>query len=101
MCVFVVVLLLLIFMKGYHSLEKKECKRNFRKSCRVESAKRQSEEKLKIIKTRTRDSRLFHKLVNKQRGHGRNFIVDLQVGDTTFNGENQVLQGISERFYER
>ena len=79
-------------------MEKKECKRNFRKACRVEIAKRQSEEKLKIITTRTRDSRLFHKLVNKQRGHGRNFIEDLQVGDTTFNGENQVLQGFKEHF---
>ena len=79
-------------------MEKKEFRENFRKSCRVEIAKRQSEEKLKIITTRTRDSRLFHKLVNKQRGNVRNFIEDLQVGDTTFNGENQMLQGFKEHF---
>ena len=53
---------------------------------------------MKIITTRTRDSRLFHKLVNKQRGHGRNIIEDFQVGDTTFNRENQILQGFKEHF---
>ena len=40
-------------------IQKKECKKQFRKSYRIELAKRQSEGKFKIISTRTRDSRLF------------------------------------------
>ena len=36
---------------------------------------------MKIIDTRTRDTKLFHKLVNKQRNKGLNFVEDLHVGE--------------------
>ena len=79
-------------------IQKKECKKQFRKSYRIELAKRQSEEKFKIISTRTRDSRLFHKLVNKQREHGRNSIEELQVGKASFSGTSEILQGFRKHF---
>ena len=74
-------------------ITKKECKRNFRRSYRRELAKRSSEEKMNIITTRNRDPKLFHKLVNKQRGKRENFTEELLVEENCYSGPNQVLEG--------
>ena len=75
---------------------KRECKKNFRRSYRVELAKRESENKMKIISTRTRDPKLFHFLVNKQRGRGENYIEDLYVGDDCYSDD--ILTGFKKHF---
>jgi len=47
--------------------EKKESKKEFRRLIRVELAKQRDEEKELIMKTKTKDMRLFHKLVRNNR----------------------------------
>ena len=81
-----------------HLIMKKECKRNFRRSYRRELAKRSSEEKMSIITTRNRDPRLFHKLVNKQRGKRENFTEELFVEESCYSGPSQVLDGFKKTF---
>ena len=46
---------------------KKESKKEFRRLIRVELAKQRDEEKELIMKTKTKDMRLFHKLVRNNR----------------------------------
>ena len=78
--------------------KKKMGKKNFRRSYRRELAKRGSEERMKIIATRTRDPKLFHTLVNKQRGRGKNFIENLYVGEDCYSGSDDILTVFKRHF---
>jgi len=51
-----------------------------------------------ILDTRTRDMRLFHKLVRNNRKKGHNLIDDLYVNGETYSGKENVLQGFTEHF---
>ena len=53
---------------------------------------------MKIIDTRTRDTKLFHKLGNKQRNKGLNFVEDFHVGDNHYAGRDQILHGFKQHF---
>ena len=43
--------------------------------------------------SRTRNTKLFYKLVNKQRGSLKNNVDDLYVGDSCYSGTEGVLDG--------
>ena len=43
--------------------EKKQPKKEFRRAVRIELAKLRNEEKENILETRTKDTKMFHKLV--------------------------------------
>ena len=60
-------------------LEKRRTKQLFRKSVRVEIAKRREDEKELIMETRTRNMKLFHRLVRNTRKKGGEIIMDLNV----------------------
>ena len=61
--------------------------------CRVNVAEKLSNEKQDIMTSRTRNTKLFYKLVNKQRGSLKNNIDDLYVGDSRYSGTEGVLDG--------
>lgn len=65
--------------------EKKESKKELRRCIRVELAKQRDEEKELIMKTKTKDMRLFHKLVRNNRKKGNEVIMDLNVNGIQYN----------------
>ena len=81
-------------------IAKKISKKEFRREIRIEVARRRDEEKERIMETRTRDNKLFHQLVRKNRSKGRDFIMDLNVGDICFSGEQDVLAGFQQHFQQ-
>ena len=77
---------------------KKQCKTEFRKQCRIAVARNLAAERDEIMSTRTRDTKLFYKLINRQRATGRNMIDDLYVGDSCFTGQEGILDGFKVHF---
>ena len=75
---------------------KKLCKQNFRRHIRIEQGKRLKDEKEQIMNARTHDSKLFHKLVQKQRKHGQSYINELHVRDGLYSGNESILQGFKK-----
>ena len=53
---------------------------------------------MKIISTRTWHSKLFHTLVNKQRGRGKNFIENLYIGEDCYSGSDDILIRFKKHF---
>jgi hypothetical protein len=76
---------------------KKNSKRNFRKTYRVEIVMRQTKLKEEIMTARTKDTKLFHRLVNAQRKNNTD-IDELHVGNKLFCGQEEVLMGFKEHF---
>ena len=76
---------------------KKDSKRNFRKTYRVEIVMRQTKLKEEIMTARTNDTNLFHRLVNAQRKNNTD-IDELRVGNKLFCGQEEVLLGFKEHF---
>jgi len=77
--------------------EQKDSKRNLRKTYRVEIAMRQTKLKEEIMTARTKDTKLFHRLVNAQRKNNMD-IDELYVGNKLFCGQEEVLLGFKEHF---
>jgi hypothetical protein len=50
-------------VENLHLQEKKKAKRHLRKTIRIEQAKQRNKEKELIMETKTKDMKLFHKLV--------------------------------------
>jgi hypothetical protein len=73
----------------------KESKKEFRMLIRVELVKQRDEEKELIMETKTKDMRLFHKLV---RNKGNDVIMDLNVDGIQYEGEENIITGIREHF---
>jgi hypothetical protein len=78
--------------------EKKESKKEFRRLIRVELVKQRDEEKELIMETKTKDMRLFHKLVRNNRKKGNDVIMDLNVDGIQYEGEENIITGIREHF---
>ena len=78
--------------------QRKLSRKVFRKAIRIEEAKQRESERDMILDTRTRDMRLFHKLVRNNRKKGHNLIDDLYVNGETYSGKENVLQGFTEHF---
>jgi hypothetical protein len=49
---------------------KKQAKKEFRRTVRIEIAKLRNKEKENILETRTKDTKMFHKLVRTNRRQG-------------------------------
>ena len=66
-----------------------------RKLCRIEAAKSKEEARQTILDARTSDTKLFHQLINKQRGKQ-----SYCVNEVTVNGKNdtEILQGMRQHF---
>jgi hypothetical protein len=60
-------------------LRKNNQKKEFRRAVRIELAKLRNEEKENILETRTKDTKMFHKLVRKNRRQGNDMIMELEV----------------------
>ena len=58
-----------------------------------EYSKNHTQIRQEILDSRTRDSKLFHKLINQQRGRLSGCINELYVGSTVFKSENEILNG--------
>ena len=78
--------------------ERKYLKKEFRRACRVEVAKRTEKDKNEIMVSRTYDSKTFHQLVRKQRNKGNNFTSDLYVRNEKYTGTQRILDGFQQHF---
>ena len=65
---------------------------------RVKLAKQRDEEKELIMETKTKDMRLFHKLVRNNRKKGNDVIMDLNVNGIQYEGEENIITGFREHF---
>ncbi|KAH3738657.1 hypothetical protein DPMN_045296 [Dreissena polymorpha] len=74
----------------------KTAKKIFRSSYRCEQARRSAQDKDNNINARTRDSKLFHKLINKKRKKKQCIIEDLYVDDEHFNGSDSAATGFKK-----
>lgn len=83
--------------QNFYLLEKKLKSVELRRQIRIEVARQKNEEKVRILQARQSDTKLFHKLIKKQRGQCQKFIDELQVGQKTFHQEN-ILSGWYEHF---
>jgi hypothetical protein len=78
--------------------EKNESKKEFRRLIRVEVEKQRGEEKQLIMETKTKDMRLFHKLVRNNRKKGNDVILDLNVNGIQYEREENIITGFREHF---
>ena len=69
-----------------------------RKLCRIESAKAKERTRQEILDARTSDTRLFHKLISKQRGKVKYCINELSVNGNIYKTEDDILHGWQEHF---
>ncbi|CAC5381573.1 unnamed protein product [Mytilus coruscus] len=79
-------------------LNKKQTTYELRKLCRVEKANLRITERQQLIDARTMDSKLFYQLIKKQRGKLNRFIDELQVGESSLKGDNNILEGWKTHF---
>jgi hypothetical protein len=75
--------------------EKKQAKKEFRRAVRIEIAKLRNEEKDNILETRTKDTKMFHRLVRKNRSRGNDMMMELEVNYT--ENEN-IINEFQEHF---
>ena len=71
---------------------------NLRKLCRIESARQRQSARQEILDAKYEDTRLFHRLINKQRGHSKQVVNELHVGDKVFSTPLEIQQGFKEHF---
>jgi hypothetical protein len=76
----------------------KRIQEGFRRLIRVELEKQRDEEKELIMETKTKDMRLFHKLVRNDRKQGNDVIMDLNVNGIQYEGEENIITGFREHF---
>ena len=79
-------------------VNKKTTTKRLRKLCRVESAKARGADRQQILDAKSNDTKLFHKLIDKQRGRSNICVNELNVGDSTYSTSSGVLQGWREHF---
>ena len=77
---------------------KKLTTRYLRKLCRMESANVRGAARQQILDARTSDTKMFHKLIDKQRGKVNFCVSELHVGKSTYSTSSGVLQGWREHF---
>jgi len=79
-------------------IAKKQAKKELRSKIRQESARQLNTTKEEIMNARTFDTKLFHKLIRKQRKTGSDFITDLHVNGQQYTGNENVIQGFKTHF---
>ena len=78
--------------------EKKQPKKEFRRAVRIELAKLRNEEKENILETRTKDTKMFHRLVRKNRRQGNDIIMELEVNGKNYIESENIINGFQEQF---
>ena len=73
-------------------------KKTTTKLCTVESAKARGANRKQILDARSSDTKLFHKLIDKQRRRSNICMNELNAGDSTYSTSSGVLQGWREHF---
>ncbi|MCG7866407.1 MAG: hypothetical protein JAY74_08520, partial [Candidatus Thiodiazotropha taylori] len=79
-------------------INKKLASANLRRICRFETAKVLEKTRQEILDAKAEDSKLFHKLVNKQRGKLKHCINELHVGGKVYDSSTGILDGWHEHF---
>ncbi|CAC5418217.1 unnamed protein product [Mytilus coruscus] len=77
-------------------MEKKQSKKDFRRAVRIELAKQKSKEKETILETRTKDAKMFHKLVRNNRKKGNDAIMELEVNGKKYVENDNIINGFQE-----
>ena len=77
---------------------RKEYKRKFKSTYRVELARKENSIKEKIMNSRTKDSKTFFMLINKQRKSFRGCINDLHVDNKVISDEENILKAFQTHF---
>ena len=86
--------------KGNHPLveHRKRCKQQFRRVYHTEIAMRDLCLKEKVMNIRTKDSKIFHMLINKQRQSIRGCIQDLHIDNEVMSGKQNIINGFRKHF---
>jgi hypothetical protein len=78
--------------------EKKKAKRYLRKTIHIEQAKKRNKEKELILETKTKDMKLFHKLVRNNRKKGIDAITELCANGKDYKGKGNVVKAFQDHF---
>lgn len=78
-------------------MTKKQTRQDYRNAVRVEMARRRLKDRDEIMNGKFTDTKLFHKLINKQRKTKLQVIEDINVDNTTYTGDN-ILLGFKRHF---
>ena len=76
--------------------EKRQAKKEFRRTMRIEIAKLRNKEKENILETRTKDTKMFHKLVRTNRRQGNDMITELEVNGKNYTENENIINGFQE-----
>ena len=79
-------------------INKKKNASLLRQVCRREVSNKLLEERQVVMDSRSSDTALFHKLINKQRGKLSSCINELHVGEDDFRNEQDILPGWNQHF---
>ena len=79
-------------------INKKKTASLLRQVCRREVSNKLLEERQVVMDSRSSDTALFHKLINKQRGKLSSCIIELHVGEDVFRNEQDILSGWHQHF---
>ena len=71
---------------------------SLRQAIRFEHNNKQVQIRQEILEARTYNTKLFHKLINRQRGRASTCVNELHVGEETFRTENEILSGWHQHF---
>ena len=82
----------------YLLINKKLATSNLRKICRFETARAREKTRQEILDAKAEDSKLFHKLVNKQRGRLKHCVNELHVGGKVYYSSTGILDGWRDHF---
>ena len=76
---------------------KKLITQNLRKMCRMESARQREARRQEILDAKHEDSRLFHRLIKKQKGRLKQ-CVNEHVNGNIYHTETDIMEGFREHF---
>ena len=78
--------------------EKEQAEKKFRRAVRIELVKLRNEERENILETRTKGTKMFHKLVRKNRRQGNDMIMELEVNGKNYIESENIIHGFQEQF---
>ena len=78
--------------------EKKQAETKFRRAVRIELVKLRNEERKNILETRTKGTKMFHKLVRKNRRQVNDMIMELEVNGKNYIESENMINGFQEHF---
>ena len=78
--------------------EIKQAEKKFRRVVRIELVKLGNEERENILETRTKGTKMFHKLVCKNRRQGNDMIMELEVNGKNYIESENIINGFQEHF---